>query len=37
LLDIVAIRQAVIPQDVAVVPEFLNEGVGGHRIISEKL
>ena len=31
LLDVVAVRQAIIAQDVAVVPEFLNEGVGvGH-------
>lgn len=31
LLDVVAIRQAVIPQDAAVVPERLDEGGGcGH-------
>jgi len=31
LLDVIAIRKAVIPQDVAVVPELLNElGGGGH-------
>ena len=30
LLDVVAVRQAVIPQDVAVVPELLDESGGGH-------
>ena len=32
LLDIVAVRQPVVAQDVAVVPEFLNElrGLFGH-------
>lgn len=32
LLDVIAIRQPVIPQDVAVVPELLNNLRGGHDL-----
>ena len=30
LLDVVLIRQAVIAEDVAVVPELLDDGIRGH-------
>ncbi len=33
LLDVVLIQEAVIAEDVAVVPEFLNDGVAGHWIV----
>ena len=38
LLDIVAVRQPVIAQDVTIVPEFLNELVGlvGHEQLLER-
>lgn len=37
LFDVIAIGNAVIPQDVAVVPEALDDGGGGgHRVLSER-
>jgi len=30
LLDVVAVRKAVIAQQIAVIPEFLDDSVGGH-------
>ena len=36
-LDGVAVRQAVIPEDIAVVPEFLNERGNGHEFINTAL
>lgn len=34
LLDIVAVRKAIVAKEVAVIPEFLNDSVGGHPFLS---